>query len=513
MKKITELFSLDEHLIRIDSGRNTIVATRKIANRPFESAFDFNGHPLTDRIYQFLIQHGPTWPSGTFVSYCHALRLLVKFCRLSSRNELTAETFAAFTNWLKTAKSKRTGIPFVENTRRAYGCFLLKFMEWLVEEETIHAREIYLARARHQKAFRGSSARRLEWMRRTAVVPDDFVRLLNAVRLEYEECKKLLDEPISVQDQYEITFPLLPFSMLLGVELAIRSVEFNHLQVSDLEGDRLLLNPPNKESSEVRLTPSLLAAFQIARRWMMRYRKLPKASDPLLVLPVKQGPRADNLVQFDTLFLVKSLNKFYQKYFDILDADGIPTLYQVSDEDESTLRPFRLSFRGFRSAAITQAARYESNPEIVMQFARHKCFDTTMKHYIHETHKQWINNVALCLAPSAELLRISLGPTMALSVEERVAKAKGASIPGGHCAQMLAGDHSCRRAVDCRLCPFFRIHLSKREFFVRELADSLATAEVLQTEEGLSRDAQNMRQFAALNQAIISRIDEHLSRL
>ena len=121
-----------------------------------------------------------------------------------------------------------------------------------------------------------------------------------------------------------------------------------------------------------------------------------------------------------------------------------------------------------------------------------------------------MNNVALCLAPSAELLRIALENRIANQSEERTAQASIASVPGGHCAQALSGDLSCRRAIDCRLCQFFRIHVSKREFFVKELEEGLAQAETLQRDEGLTRESQNLRQFAALNQAIISRIDEHV---
>jgi len=168
---------------------------------------------------------------------------LLEFCHITSYSQLSGETFAAFTSWLKTAKSQRTGDTMTEDSRRAYGCIVLKFMEWQVDAKLVSPREAYLARLRHQKAFRGSSARRLESMRLKAVAPNDFVRLIKAIRLEYEECKELVDDDREVQDLYEVNFPLLPFSMLLGVELALRSVEFNHLCVSDLRGDRLLLNP------------------------------------------------------------------------------------------------------------------------------------------------------------------------------------------------------------------------------------------------------------------------------
>jgi hypothetical protein len=164
----------------------------------------------------------------------------------------------------------------------------------------------------------------------------------------------------------------------------------------------------------------------------------------------------------------------------------------------------------YRSAAITEGARHERNPTALMRFARHASFDTTIKFYIRETHEQWMLNVARSLAPSAELLRISLENEVASPEEEKVAGVAEATVPGGHCEQALSGDRSCQRATDCRLCAFFRIHISKREFFVREREDALERALWLQTEHGLSRDAQNLRELAALNQAVISRIDDHL---
>ncbi|HYE72408.1 MAG TPA: hypothetical protein VEF04_03720, partial [Blastocatellia bacterium] len=115
------------------------------------------------------------------------------------------------------------------------------------------------------------------------------------------------------------------------------------------------------------------------------------------------------------------------------------------------------------------------------------------------------------LAPSAELVRICLDNKIAKPEEEEKAQAAGAQVPGGHCEPALTGDHSCMRATDCRLCPFFRIHISKRELFVRDMEDALEKAQHLQSEQGLIRDAQNLREFAGLNQAIIDRIDEHLA--
>ncbi len=507
----TTFFSSDLAEVEINLAECTLKTTRLIANRTY--AYDFNmiGHPLSKTVCEYLADHGPNLPSSTLVSYCYGFLHLLSFFRDAGYQGLNAESYAKFIEWLKTILSQQRSAPLTESTRRVFSNLVLNFMEWLVYRGLINEKELDVARVRHRKAWRGFSARQLERMRLKAVSPEDYIRLIRAARLEYEECKQIMEQSDTKQDQYDVTFPLLPFSILLGIELAVRSVEFNYLKVRDLRGDRLFLNPPNKPASEVWLPPSLMASLALAQSWMSRYRANPNPDDPLLVCPLENGPRSNQLVRFDTILLSSSLSRFYRKYFDLIAPDGMPYLCATGHEDEPDLIPFSLSFSDFRSAAITEAARQERNPTVVMRFARHRCFATTLKYYIRETHRQWLSNVATFLAPSAELVRISLENKIASPEEEAKAEASDAVVPGGHCEPALSGDHSCIRASDCRLCPFFRIHVSKRDFFVKEMEDTLEQAERLQTEQGLIRDAQNLREFAALNQAIVNRIDEHLS--
>ena len=511
IKPIT-FFSSDLAEVEINSAACTLKTTRLIANRTYAHDFDLFGHPLSKSICDYLAELGPNLPSATLIGYCYAFLPLLSFFRDTGYQDLNAESYAGFVEWLKTAKSQQISSSLTEGTRRVFSNFVLKFMEWLVYRGLANANDVDIARFRHQKAWRGFSARQLERMRLKAVSSEDYIRLIRAIRLEYEECKQLLEQPPDKQDEYASTFPLLPFSMLLGAQLAVRSVEFNNLNVRDLRGDRLLLNPPNKVASEVWLPPSLMDSLALAQAWISRYRTNSSLDDPLLVCLLKQGPRSNKLVRFDTILLSDSLTKFYRKYFDLIAPDGMPYLYTTAPEDGSELLPFSLSFSDFRSAAITEAARHESNPITVMRFARHQCFATTLKYYIRETHRRWIRNVATFLAPSAELLRISLKNKIASPDEEAKAKEADAEVPGGHCAPAVSGDQSCARASDCRLCPFFRIHISKRDFFVKEMEDTLEQAQRIQSEQGLIRDAQNLREFAALNQAIVNRIDEYLAR-
>jgi|GEM_PF-6404646 len=504
-KYTTEYLSSDGFPITVDLREFRIAAERLYASRKRKAHFDLSGHPLSYRMCEFLISHSSSRPAASLISYAGSFVNLLRFLKATSYLTLNGESFVAYLIWLKEETITREAGKYRESTRRSYSAFVLRFMNWLLDSGEVKASDVDAAREAFQKFFKGFNARGLELLRLTAITPDEYVRLIRAARLEYESCKNLIHQPGACQEKYDVTFPLLPFSILLGAQVGLRSVEFNHLNVGDLRGDILLLNPPNKKPSVVWLPPSIVACLDLAREWISRYRHDAGPNDPLLVCPASQG-----LIRFDTPLLSGSLSKFYKKYFKVM-ADGKPCLYKFIEEDDSTLAPYSLRFRDFRSAAITEAARHERNPEAVRRFARHTYFSTTLRFYIREVHAQWANNVALFLAPSAELLRMSLENRVASEVEEQTANAANAAVRGGHCEQALSGDRSCLRATDCRLCAFFRIHISKRDFFVREKEGALEQAEKLQNQSGLHREAENLREFAALNEAIIARIDESLA--
>jgi hypothetical protein len=510
MDERLELLSQELLPISVDLRRYRVAVTAVTAARRTTMEFELGGHAFSQRMCEFIALVAPSQAAGSTTAYCHAFGSFIEHCKETGYRTVTGESFASYINWTKTARTRRRRTLYFEGTRQTYSSHLLAFMDWLATLGDMSLNEVFAARSRHKKAFRGIGARllQLSWLK--AVSPDEFIRLTRAIRLEFESCKRILEQPTSEQKKYQVTFPLLPFSMLLGTELAVRAVEFNHLRIRDVRGDRLLLNPPNKDPSEVWLSPSLMSALELAQQWMARYRTKCAPDEPLLAFPMWKGPRAKQIVPFDTILLLVSLNRFYEKYFDLSAPDGAPYLYADPQADESSLKHFSLSFKDFRSAAITEAARHERNPARVQRFARHKHFSTTLRFYVRETHKRWISNVAKSLAPSAELIRISLENRVASRQEETAAESASAAVLGGHCEQALAGDRSCKRATDCRFCAFFRIHVSKRSFFLKEMEDSVLQADFLQNTQGLLRDAQNLREFAALNQAIIDRIDEHL---
>jgi hypothetical protein len=280
-----EFLSQDLLLIKVDLICYVIEAVTKRATRNTTVRFEFGGHSLSERICEFVILKGPSSPSGTLANYCHALASFLEYSQISSYQTLNSESFAGYLEWMKTNKSARTLNSRCEGTRRVYGSFILQFMEWLVDVGDIKPNQAFAARLRQQQAFRGINARALEHMRLYAISPEDYVCLIRAIRMEYEQCKDVLEQSKDAQNRYDITFPLLPFSMLLGAKLAVRAVEFNNLKVRDLRGDRLLLNPPNKKSSEIGLPLSVMSALELAQKWMLRYRKDPEPDDPLLVCP------------------------------------------------------------------------------------------------------------------------------------------------------------------------------------------------------------------------------------
>jgi hypothetical protein len=448
-------------------------------------------------------------PAGTIAGYGSSFEKLLLCLTTRGYSTINSETFAGFIMWLKELRKRRGGTPLAEASRRAIATLVLVFMEWLVQQGQLLPAEVEVARLRHRKAFKGFTSRARESFRTNAIGPEEYIRLLRAIRLEHEYCIELLSQPKVRQDEYDPTFPLLPFVLQLGVTLAVRSAEFNYLLVRDLISDRIRVHAPNKRPAELWLPPSLKASLELAQTWMARYRRNNEADEPLLTVPIASGTQKGKCVRFDTIVLRSSLTRFYKKYFSLLGRDGMPILYSVSSEDQTTLIPFSLPFSEFRSAAITEAARHERNPAKLRIFARNRYVETTFIYYVRETHLQWVKNISLCLAPSAEMIRIAVQNRLSSIADERRAQEQGALVPGGHCDRALAGDTSCARSTDCRLCTYFRIHPSRRQVFINDREDSLKRAETAQS-NGLLRDAQNLREFAALNQAIIDRIDDHL---
>lgn len=295
MTRKVKCLSKDLRPVEICPDTQTVKVTNMIANRQFDYSFELGGQPISYYLCEFFIRLVPMMPSASIVSYGYALSRLLDCLKKTGFSCLNAEAFSAFTTWLKEARSTRTKEAFTEDTRRGYGNFVLRFMESLANSGVISPGEVESARIRHQKMSRGNSERRVERLRISGVSPEAYVRLIRAIRMEYEECRSYLSGTCDVDSVSGDIFPLLPFTLLLGVKKAVRSAEFNHLRVGDLQGDRLMLNAPNKNSSEIRLEPELLEAFTLAEKFMQSERLTRSTDDPLLVVSLGKGPRSGNL--------------------------------------------------------------------------------------------------------------------------------------------------------------------------------------------------------------------------
>jgi hypothetical protein len=502
--------SRDSRNVRINTATFSVQSSYLIAGRVSEAVFDLSGHPLSNLLCEFLYVRGPNLPASTLAGYSSTFERMLFYLTSRKYSFISAEAFAGFLVWLKEIRKQRGDTPLKEGARRSTATLVLMFMEWLAETGRLLPSEVEVARCRYRKAFRGFAGRARESLRTKAIAPEEYVRLLRAIRLEYECCVELLHQSKEKQDKYDPAFPLLPFVLLLGATLAIRSAELNYLSVGDLTSDRLRLHAPNKQSAELWLPPSVKAALEVAQTWMARYRTTKELDVPLLIVPITHGRRKGEYVRFETIILRSALARFYKKYFGLTGKDGLPILYSLSGNDKKTPTPFSLPFSEFRSAAITEAARHERNPAKLRMFARHKDVANTYKYYVKETHLQWLKNISMHLAPSAEKLRIAIQNKISSKEDEQCARKQSALVPGGHCDRALAGDTSCARSSDCRLCTYFRIHPNRRQVFINDREDALKKAETAQS-NGLLRDAQNLREFAALNQAIIDRIDDYVS--
>ena len=488
--------------VRIDADALVVTGSYRIVGRcsTYEVSLPF--HELSRWMVQYLREVGPNYSTRHTARLMYAGNHVIPHLVATGYPRLSAEAFATIFVALKAAGLNET-------TRRDYAGAILRLMRWACRKHWLTEQELLSARLRFRKAFRGYSKRKLEEHRQKAVAPAEFVRLLTAVRMELEECRALLDRPAEEQDAYDPLLPLLPFVMLLGLTLAVRSAELNMLDVIDIErypGD-IWVHAPNKASARIFLPPGVREALAIAQRWMARYRLAPTSNQPLLVLE-RRDEHYRALVRMDTVWVQEALRRFYRKYFTKLTVDSKPVLYR--DGANGVLEPYWLGYSSFRSAAITEAARHESNPEKLRIFARHQHLSTTYRHYVREAHLAWVEQVALSMKPSAELLRMAMRNRLVTDSAVRdAARAAGAVVPGGHCDKVLARDYSCSRASACQLCDAFRIHPNRRDIFVQERDRTLDEVKLCEA-AGYVRDAQNMRQLAALNQAIIDRIDEYL---
>jgi hypothetical protein len=243
---------------------------------------------------------------------------------------------------------------------------------------------------------------------------------------------------------------------------------------------------------------------------MARYRPVAAAGDPLVVV---QHPNTEEPVRFDTIWVAGALKVFYRKWFAEPGRDGAPVLYR---ERGGARVPFDLPFSQYRSAAITEMARHEQNPEKLRIFARHRSIQTTFGYYVREAYEAWLAEVTRTLvsgevsadvAAGAELARIATPLAIATADERAAASAAGARVPGGICSLALK-QIGCKRSRLCLLCRFFRIHPDRREHFTHAFQGAMARRDRAAA-AGRKRDAEIHTNVMTLNQAVLDRIADY----
>lgn len=504
--------SADHRWWTADFDAGTLTGQRFTATRESQHAMNLSG-PLGAHALEYVWTHGPAWPAGTLANAGIALERFSAFLARTKRLGFSPQAYA---EWLDDLM--KDGLE--ETTRRGYATLVRIFAEtWLPKRGLLTAGEALSVRRRFKRHFRGFRRRAEERMREQAVSPQEYVRLVRAIRLELEESRRLLDAPAAEQEAYDHhALPLLPFVLLCGVLLAVRSSEVNAWDAADMrirDGEPCVyVHAPNKRDGYIWLPPTVRVAWDVAERWMARYRAAAAPDDPLLVV---RHPDTGAPVRFDTIWVAGALRVFYRKWFARTGRDGAPVLYRERGGERV---PFALGYDQYRSAAITEMARHEQNPEKLRIFARHASIQTTYSYYVREAYEAWLGEVARTLAPGevsadvaagAELARIATPLAVATPEERAAADAAGARVPGGVCGLALKRI-GCTRARLCLLCLYFRIHPDRREHFALAFQGAMARRDRA-AGEGRKRDAEIHTNVMTLNQAVLDRIDDYLADL
>lgn len=498
----THTFTTVEGFVwQVDLGRGRVSGSRLAASRTTTVALDFGARPLTDAALQYIWAHGSGGHASSIGNIAYALYDFCDLLHLSGRRSLSPETFSAFLDHLTDAGYRETHRRSAASHVKAWAT------TWLVSRGLASASDAIAIERRFKRHFRGFGRRHEGRLREQHVPAEEWVRLLRAVRMELDEARALLANPLLAPDHPAM--PLMPFLLLAAGLLAVRPAEVNVMNVGDVrhangEANRELkiyLHAPNKAPGELPLGDTLRAAWEVADAWMRRFRPAPQAGEPLLVLKAKEYSEP---VRMDSLWINTVLRVFYRKYFKRLGRDGKPVLYSDRNGESS---PFHLPFGQYRSAAITERARQERNPDKLRIFARHKSVNTTLSFYVRVAFLEYVQDVMLAYRAAAEQARAAT-PIMIATREERAAAVEaGAEVPGGVCGEALLG-RPCPLSRNCMRCCAFKLHPDYRPYFVRELACEQRMAEAAVLDEQLKRDAQIHNARCALLQACIDRIDD-----
>lgn len=484
----------------VDSARLIMRGQRRVASRVDNVVRRFPRTQLSTVLLHHIMAVGPASLAGTLACMVRSCSSFLRYLERSDREDFSAE---AFSEWLVAMQNDGMS----EGGRRSYATHVIRLAEGpLVRAGVVSRAAATSARIRFRKHFRGFSRRALERLHDDALTGEEYLRLIRAARVELEESRAALLGPSDKKEAYPLALPLMPFVILAGAFMAVRASELNVLNVGDMrehDGTRWLhLHAPNKAPAQVPMHDGVYEALLVAQEWMAEYRESAAPDDPLLIW----RSAALLVVRFDTIYMRDALVRFAEKWFGRTDANGRPILWR---EKNGVKIPMVLSVSALRAAGISEWARRERNPEKLRILARHRRIETTERYYIKQAHADYVDEWSRSLRTDVEMLRASMANAIAPREMAARAAALGALVEGGHCDEVMRGITSCDRAPDCRRCKNFRIHPDKREVFVVALERAIARAERAKA-DGLMRQVENYRGQAALNQAIIDRIDDYL---
>jgi integrase len=561
--------------------------------------FDFDQHPLRELIIPFLLRDHLSRAVGTIAVEASHIGRIGVFFQETGHTQLTPQVFNELLTWLENqpgvARSRQrearqgslsdSRLPrrLAEDGQRATAEAAIRIYAYGLRRVPPYAgwsiTALETMTTACSKRFRGSWKRVVHKKRETAVTREEFTRLLRAIRLEMEECERVLAQrsasetaPLGVSWPGTRGRPIDPnpyvcFALLAAMEAALRAAEFNNLCVGD-ESRRaglLYAHAPNKPPRYLPLTPEMQRALDLVMIWSNGLREVAVDRSPLLLFswgdPSKTGlhkRRARGVRRVTSDILNKHwLPNFYRKYFGVADTgrplgpgtaiapqqesieeasklqteQPLPVLYADRRSADEPLRPFAIAYADLRAAGLLDRSKEERNRHVLQRHAGHARFSTTEQYYLEQEDQERLRDTSRYLLPHAERLRMRMHNRVIAEpgpAEMAQLAARGALIPilrtptpavGGHCGDTAVGEigaappgmrPGCKRSGDCRLCGNFQIYASRRPVYVSSMEHALKQAEK-QQRRGNLRESENLRQSAALDQAIIHRIDEFAS--
>jgi hypothetical protein len=472
-------------------------------------------HPLSSYLLEWLAEEAPGVGMNTFRDLVGAMRLFERYLIEEGYSRPSAEVFAGLLKWMRATRAEKGGKVLGESKRRAYATRVRDFIAWAARKGVAPTGDVEDVEERFSRAFRGFREREARAIQEKAIAPVVLRRLYDAVLMEIEAAEGVLRRGAEERAAYDPVLPVLMFPILMGMLLGIRSAEWNTLQAGDIyhEPEQIWVHAPNKKPASLYALPEIRRAWALARAWQESYRSDWSPEGPAIVVPKCEAskrtgaiPRpTGEIVPLTTTGIGNHLGRFYMKYFLRKRQNGLPVLY-VEASDDGEPGPLWLPLNEYRSAAITEYGRYEKDAEKLRRFARHESLDTTMRHYVRNTPDEVRNVSAATIGPFSERVRIRVSARRASHEQIGEATERGALVPGGACAEVLAGIRRCRRAIDCRLCDHFIIDPRKRDWYVAEAARFRARAEVAEG-KGCTREVQVNLSMEAINEAILQVID------